>query len=123
MPQFNNVNDARYPIFSKTYQVKDATEHFAKKLKNYNVISLPPSKAELHRQLLRTQYIGILWSVAYIQTLTLIPTLLQSQENCSVEQDQKLELLWFDLSVLVNGVMTQPTSAEWANMKKVHAYK
>lgn len=53
--QYNKANDARYPNFSKLYQCKDLSEQFAKKFNNFIANNLPPSKAELHLQLLKLQ--------------------------------------------------------------------
>ncbi|XP_055839356.1 uncharacterized protein LOC129907262 [Episyrphus balteatus] len=103
-----NVNDARYEIFTKTYKFKSVNETFAKKLKNVDASNLPPCKAELYQQLLRAQYVTTIWNNAYLQ----IPTLLRPQDHGWVEQNGKMELLWFEgdqSPKLVNDVIIQPT--------------
>ncbi|EZA55346.1 hypothetical protein X777_04800, partial [Ooceraea biroi] len=63
-----------------------------KRLKNYDASNLPPCKAELHQQLLRTQYITSIWRNAHLK----FPSSLTPQTNGWIEDQDKYHFHWFD---------------------------
>lgn len=57
------MDEARLQLFINNYGgVVEATDKFKKKLLNFDACLLPPCQRELHQHILRTSYIGHLWS-------------------------------------------------------------
>ncbi|GFW27137.1 uncharacterized protein TNCV_93631 [Trichonephila clavipes] len=52
VPNFSNVNDVHFYLFSKTYQSKQLDDNFEKKCRSFDSSSLPPCKAQLYQHLL-----------------------------------------------------------------------
>lgn len=104
----NDVNKARFDMFTKTFKPKDVQfENFNTKIKNYDSSNLPPCKSELHQQLLRAAYITSVWKNAHLTD----STNLQPVEHGWFEKEGKYSFIWFESAQLpefINDVVLQP---------------
>ncbi|GFX03206.1 uncharacterized protein TNCV_1700901 [Trichonephila clavipes] len=69
VPNFSNVNDVRFYLFSKTYQSKELDDNFEKKYRSFDSSSLPSCKAELNQHLLRMRYVTNFWRNAHLKKI------------------------------------------------------
>ena len=87
-----NVNEARVAVFMKNYKINDGDEIFQTNAKNVDGATLPPCKAELHKQIKRTAFIAHLWRHAYLPQ----PTEFSPTDYGWEESENKLIFQWFD---------------------------
>lgn len=87
-----DINTARFEKFCSTYKANNPDEPFEKRFKNYDASNLPPCKAELKQQLLRTQYITSIWRNAHLR----FPSTLAPTRNGWDLQNGKFEFYWFE---------------------------
>ncbi|CAG5085062.1 Protein of unknown function [Cotesia congregata] len=96
-----DINTARFEKFCSTYKADNPDEPFEKRFKNYDASNLPPCKAELKQQLLRTQYITSIWRNAHLR----FPSTLAPTRNGWDLQNGKLEFYWFEGDCMPPSVM------------------
>lgn len=71
----------------------DSSESFKQELLNFNACILPPCYRELQQHLLRTSYIGNMWSNAYLPN----PSSYDPMEwGWSMEPDNTYTFRWFE---------------------------
>lgn len=106
----HQVNEARFHFFTKTYQPSCQQEKFIKKIRNFDASNLPPCKAELYQQLLRTRFISITWRNPHEK----IPSVLKSNDNGCIEVEDKYDFVWFkghQLPEFTTDVVIQPETS------------
>ncbi|CAD6229795.1 GSCOCG00012136001-RA-CDS, partial [Cotesia congregata] len=90
------------PLIGETIiNLNNPDEPFEKRFKNYDASNLPPCKAELKQQLLRTQYITSIWRNAHLR----FPSTLAPTRNGWDLQNGKLEFYWFEGDCMPPSVM------------------
>lgn len=63
----NNVDDLRYKMFLKTYDVQ--SEKFFDIVKIFDASKSPPCKVELEQQVLRAAYVANIWQIPRTGTI------------------------------------------------------
>lgn len=57
----NEVNNARYQIFVKTFSAKENNENFLRKVKTFDSNTIPPCWESLKQKILRTIFVNSMW--------------------------------------------------------------
>lgn len=71
----DDVDEARYRIFDKTYNLKNNLEILKVDVKNVDLCNFPPCKSQLYKHILRTGYITHYWQTAHTcEVLDVDPT-------------------------------------------------
>ena len=63
-----SVNDARFAIFSKTYNFKSIEDRFTIETKNIDATSFSLCESELRQQIERAAYISSIWRNAHLNS-------------------------------------------------------
>lgn len=119
--KINDINQARFAMFIKTYNNSN-NEKFSINVQNYDASKLPPCKAELQQHLLRASYIGNLWRHAHLQNpiTPLLPT-----DYGWKEVEGSYEFVWFEgdaLPTLINEIIIQPLNSKIMRKTKIQVY-
>lgn len=95
-----NDNEARVQTFLKVYKCKKTKNKIDINVKKFDGATLPPCKSVVEQHILRSAYIGKMWSNAYTYNLIdLTPT------ECGWQiEEQKLGFKWFKGDQLPNTV-------------------
>lgn len=91
VPHVNNVNDARFYLFERTFKSKKFNDNFEKKYKNFDSSNLPPCKSELRQHFLRARYVTKFWRNVHMKDPSpLLP------EDCGwTRNGDKYDFIWF----------------------------
>lgn len=65
MPRITCLNEARYSLFCKNFNIKNPDDLLRINAKSFDASSLPPCKAEFAKHFLRASFISWTWQQAY----------------------------------------------------------
>lgn len=90
----NNVDDLRYKMFLKTYDVQ--SEKFFDIVKIFDASKSPPCKVELEQQVLRAAYVANIWQNAYQRSSPALEPLMFGWKLCYENGRPIYTFNWFD---------------------------